>query len=122
MVFVDGIDSQLAARLRRAGLLSAEEPVIATALTGGVSSQINAERQGSWVTSSVRHWVAKLREATRRHADADTQDQCAVRDPLLEILRRAPLGVHVMREEVTGLACVGDYVSLGDRAAEPNGA
>ena len=40
MTLPDGFDIQLAAQLRSAGLLAAEEPTIATALAGGVSSQI----------------------------------------------------------------------------------
>ena len=60
MPFVDGIDSQLAAQLRRAGLLSAEEPVIATSLTGGVSSQIwlVESRNGAFC---VKRALAKLK-------------------------------------------------------------
>ena len=41
-----------------------------------------------------------------------------MRHALAEVLRRAPFGVHVMREEVAGLAGMGDDVRLRDRASQ----
>src|SRR5690242_19869998 len=52
------------------------------------------------------------------HADRYAEDQRAVRDPLAEILRLAPLGVHMMREEIAGPPGMYHDVGLGDRAAE----
>ena len=40
-----------------------------------------------------------------------------MRDAALEILRRAPFGVHVMREKIACLAGVNDDVGFGDRAS-----
>jgi len=57
-------------------------------------------------------------DVRRRHADADAEDERAMRHATLEVLRRAPLGVHVMGKEVAGLAGVGDDVGFGDRAPQ----
>ena len=65
---------------------------------------------------AVRHraWV----DRPGGHADRHAEDQRAVRDALAEILGFTPLGVHVVREEVTGLPSMYHDVGLGDRAAE----
>src|SRR3546814_16293509 len=54
-------------------------------------------------------------------ADADREDHRAVRDALADILRRAPDGIHMMREEIAGMAGVNDEIGFGDRAPD-NGA
>jgi len=41
-----------------------------------------------------------------------------MRHTALEVLRRAPFGVHVVGKEIAGLAGVGDDVGLGYRAAQ----
>src|SRR3546814_8248155 len=51
-------------------------------------------------------------------ADADREDHRAVRDALADILRRAPDGIHMMREEIAGMAGVNDEIGFGDRAPE----
>jgi len=52
------------------------------------------------------------------HADGYAEDEGAVGDALAEGLGLAPLGIHVMRVEVTGLAGVEDDVGFSDGAAD----
>src|SRR4051812_1251488 len=52
-------------------------------------------------------------DLARSLAHRDAEHERAVRDALLEILRLAPLGVHVVRIEIAGLARVQDNVGLG---------
>jgi hypothetical protein len=52
-----------------------------------------------------------------RKANTDREDERAMRHPLTERLGTAPLGVHVMGKEVTGLSGVEHNVGLGDSAA-----
>ncbi len=57
-------------------------------------------------------------DRARRHANRDAEDQRAVRDTLLELLRLAPFGIHVMRVKIARLAGVDDNVRLRDRATQ----
>ena len=52
------------------------------------------------------------------HADCHAEDEGPVGDTLAEGLRAAPLGIHVVRVKVAGLACVDHDVGFGDGAAE----
>src|SRR3546814_15208564 len=65
---------------------------------------------------TIRHGVRVDRG--RGQADADREDHRAVRDALADILRRAPDGIHMMREEIAGMAGVNDEIGFGDRAPE----
>jgi hypothetical protein len=52
------------------------------------------------------------------HADCDAEDQSSMGHALAEGLGAAPLGVHVMRIEVAGLARMQDYIGFCDGSAD----
>ena len=53
----------------------------------------------------------------RRQPDADREDHRAMRDALAERRRLRELRIHVVREEIAGMAGMHDEVGLGDGAA-----
>ena len=70
----------------------------------GVADEHRLDEAQAIVTGGYRAGI----DVRRRHPDADAEDECAVRHAPFEVLRRAPLGVHVVGKEVAGLAGVGD--------------
>ncbi len=57
-------------------------------------------------------------DRTGGESDADAEYHRAMRDPLAELLRLAPFGIHMMWIEVAAVTGVDDYIGLGDGATE----
>lgn len=78
-----------------------------------VANKNRADKTDAVVAIGKRDWI----DLRGRHPGTDTENQRTVGNALAKLIGLGPLGVHMMREKVSGLSGMGDNVALGNRPA-----